>query len=41
LVEVIPVNLRGQGFAWDREQPGVIYGINRRPDQVVVSRLVD
>jgi hypothetical protein len=41
LVEVVPVSLRGQGFAWDREQRGVIYGINRRPDQVVVSRLVD
>jgi hypothetical protein len=29
LVEVIPMNIRGQGIAWDRTQPGVIYGIIR------------
>ncbi len=29
LVEAIPMNIRGQGIAWDRSQPGVIYGIIR------------
>jgi hypothetical protein len=25
----MPMNIRGQGIAWDRSQPGVIYGIIR------------
>lgn len=25
----IPMNIRGQGIAWDRSEPGVIYGIIR------------
>lgn len=29
LVDVIPMNVRGQGIAWDRSQPGVIYGVIR------------
>jgi hypothetical protein len=29
LVDVIAMNIRGQGIAWDRSQPGVIYGIIR------------
>ena len=29
LAEVIPMNIRGQGIAWDKSQPGVIYGIVR------------
>jgi hypothetical protein len=29
LVDVIPMNIRGQGVAWDRSQPGMIYGIIR------------
>jgi hypothetical protein len=29
LVEIIPMNIRGQGIAWDRSQPGVIYGVIR------------
>jgi hypothetical protein len=29
LVDIIPMNIRGQGIAWDRAQPGVIYGIIR------------
>ena len=29
LAAVIPMNIRGQGIAWDRSQPGVIYGIVR------------
>ena len=29
LVETIPMNIRGQGIAWDRSDRGVIYGIIR------------
>jgi hypothetical protein len=29
LVDILPMNIRGQGIAWDRAQPGVIYGIIR------------
>jgi hypothetical protein len=29
LVDTIAMNIRGQGIAWDRSQPGVIYGIVR------------
>lgn len=29
LVSVLAMNIRGQGIAWDRSQPGVIYGIIR------------
>jgi hypothetical protein len=28
-VETIPMNIRGQGIAWDRSDRGVIYGIIR------------
>ena len=29
LVDIIPMNIRCQGIAWDRSQPGLIYGIIR------------
>jgi len=29
VVDVIPMNIRGQGVAWDRNAPGMIYGIIR------------
>lgn len=29
VVDIIPMNVRGQGIAWDRSQPGTIYGIVR------------
>jgi hypothetical protein len=50
LVEIVPLNIRGQGIAWDRSQPGVIYGIIRATapervtgvgNRVTVSRLVE
>ncbi|APV50895.1 hypothetical protein BWI17_15080 [Betaproteobacteria bacterium GR16-43] len=50
LVETIPMNIRGQGIAWDRSQPGTIYGIVRATQKeksaggdhkVTVFRLVD
>jgi hypothetical protein len=50
LVEIVPINIRGQGIAWDRSQPGVIYGIVRATAQerargighkVTVSRMIE
>jgi hypothetical protein len=50
LVEVIPMNIRGQGIAWDRSDRGVLYGIIRATPQekaaggnhkVTIHRLVD
>ena len=50
LVEIIPMNIRGQGIAWDRTDRGVIYGIIRATakekaaggaHKVTVFRLLD
>ena len=34
----LPAPLRGQGVAWDRGEPGVLYGVDRAAGQVVVMR---
>jgi hypothetical protein len=50
LIEIVPLNIRGQGIAWDRSQPGVIYGILRATareravgvgNRVTASRVVE
>jgi hypothetical protein len=50
LVETLPANIRGQGIAWDRSDPGVLYGIIRATrkerdaggsNKVTVFRLAD
>jgi hypothetical protein len=33
LVATIPMDVRGQGIAWDRSDPGVIYGVVRASSQ--------
>jgi hypothetical protein len=33
LVATIPVGIRGQGIAWDRSDPGVLYGVVRATPQ--------
>lgn len=33
LVDVLPMNIRGQGIAWDRSDRGIIYGIIRATDE--------
>ena len=35
--ETIPVNIRGQGIAWDSSAPGVLYGIIRATDDEVAQ----
>ena len=50
LFEIVPLNIRGQGIAWDRSQPGVIYGVLRATareraagigHRVTVSRVIE
>jgi hypothetical protein len=50
LVEIAPMNIGGQGIAWDRSQSGVIYGIIRATpaeraagigNRVTVSRMIE
>lgn len=50
LVEIVPISIRGQGIAWDRSRPGVIYGILRATareraagtgNRVTVSRMTE
>lgn len=36
----IPISAPGQAFAWDRSQPGVLFSIDRKARQVIVSRLI-
>ncbi len=38
LVEIIPVNIKGQGIAWDRSNRGTLYGIVKKDRVVVVNR---
>lgn len=33
VAETIPLNIRGQGIAWDRSEPGILYGIIRATDE--------
>jgi hypothetical protein len=33
VAETIPLNIRGQGIAWDHSDPGVLYGIIRATDE--------
>lgn len=35
----IPITAHGQAFAWDRSQPGIIYSIDRKTKEVIVSKL--
>ena len=39
LQEVLPVAAEGQGIAWDRSEPGMLYSILRSTRKVVVSKL--
>lgn len=38
-VATLPLNIAGQGIAWDRSVPGVIYGIQRKTGEVIVSKI--
>ena len=38
LIDTLQVDSKGQGMAWDRSQPGMLYTIKRASGQVVVSQ---
>lgn len=38
-IETIPFAIDGQGIAWDRSRPGVLYGISRPNNHVVAAEL--
>lgn len=40
LKNTLPVSAEGQGIAWDRSEPGVMYTIVRSKTEVVVSKLL-
>ncbi len=40
LKKTLPVSAEGQGIAWDRSEPGVMYTIVRSKAEVVVSKLL-
>ncbi len=37
----IPISAHGQAFAWDRAEEGVLYSIERKTREVIVSRITD
>jgi len=37
--ETIAIPAEGQGFAWDPEEPWVIYTLERSRQEIVVSRI--
>jgi hypothetical protein len=41
LVRVVPTPSHGQGIAWDRDTPGLLYSVQRRKKAVFVSRLTN
>jgi len=40
LIETVPLENTGQGIAWDRSAPGILYAIQRPSGQAVVSRML-
>ncbi|WP_395743934.1 DUF1080 domain-containing protein [Prosthecobacter sp.] len=36
---VVPISAHGQAFAWDRAEAGVLYSIDRKTSEVIVSRV--
>ena len=40
LVDIVPINNTGQGIAWDRNHPGIIYTIKKQEKKVTVSKLI-
>lgn len=36
----IPISAHGQAFAWDRSSPGLLYSIDRKTKEVIVSHII-
>ncbi|PKM11286.1 MAG: cycloisomerase [Gammaproteobacteria bacterium HGW-Gammaproteobacteria-3] len=41
LVEIIPLNIRGQGIAWDRHEKDILYGIIRSTDEEAANGIAN
>ncbi len=39
LKDTVPISAHGQAFAWDRHEKGVLYSIDRKTSEVIVSRV--
>ncbi|WP_395740398.1 DUF1080 domain-containing protein [Prosthecobacter sp.] len=39
LKDTVPISAHGQAFAWDRGEAGVLYSIDRKTSEVIVSRM--
>ena len=39
LLDIIPIENEGQGIAWDRSEPGIVYTIKRSSREVVISEV--
>lgn len=40
LIEILPIESSGQGFAWDRSQENYIYTIHKKERKIIVSKLI-
>jgi hypothetical protein len=40
LVEIVPLEVYGQGIAWDRTEGKTIYGIRKKNREVVKSEMI-
>lgn len=40
LVDIVPINCTGQGIAWDRSDPGLIFTIRKADHKVIHSKLI-
>ncbi|RBP44508.1 uncharacterized protein DUF1080 [Roseimicrobium gellanilyticum] len=38
-IDTIPITAEGQAFDWDPKEPGIFYGIIKRTQEVVISRI--
>ena len=36
----IPISAHGQAFAWDRSTPSLLYSIDRKTKEVIVSKII-
>jgi hypothetical protein len=37
--DTIPISAAGQAFAWEQKEPGVLYSVQRKTKEVIVSRI--
>ncbi len=40
LIEILPLAAEGQGIAWDRSEPGLLYSMIKKTREIVVSKMI-